>query len=218
MRAALLSEPRWVSAARALISGCVDLRRDDDAVALLELVCRRLGDDLYPAFLRVLAEVGRRGDHVARSAVARALVLALRSGRLPSGRLGTWGAHSDPLRLASGRSLGPLEYLCAWLGQADMPVEQQRREFLDSAEAIMLLVEADDEARALYCEKLQAEANDPLEGAWSRRARDGMKALASAWSRGEPAAVAAQGFVAQMSDGRRESSTWVAWAAPLPGR
>ncbi len=68
---ALLAEPRWPQAARELISGCVDLPSDDDGVALLESVCLGLGDELYPAFLRLLCEVGRYGDHDARAAVAR---------------------------------------------------------------------------------------------------------------------------------------------------
>src|SRR5262249_29360387 len=83
---ALLAEPRWANAAQALVDGCVDLPNDEDRVALLAAVCEGLGDDLYPAFLRVLAIVGKNGDHGARAAVANALVHALRTGRLPSGR------------------------------------------------------------------------------------------------------------------------------------
>src|SRR3989442_4921679 len=84
--AALLSEPRWAAAAQALVDGCVDLPGDEDRVALLAAVCEGLGDELYPAFLRLLWTIGLHGDHAARAAVARALVHALRSGRLPSGR------------------------------------------------------------------------------------------------------------------------------------
>src|SRR5918911_488373 len=91
----------------------VDLRGSDDAVAFLEAVCKGLGDELYPAFLRVLCEIGRHGDHAARAAVARTLVQALRSGRLPSGRRAAWGANRWS---AGARSLGPLEYLCACFG------------------------------------------------------------------------------------------------------
>jgi hypothetical protein len=43
MPAALLQEPRWRDAARALVAGCVDLRGGDEAVALMETVCQGLG-------------------------------------------------------------------------------------------------------------------------------------------------------------------------------
>lgn len=98
MASPLLAEPRWAQAAQALVDGCLDLPHDEDRVALLAAVCEGLGDELYPAFLRVLALIGRHGDHAACAAVAGALVHALRTGRLPSGRRGAWGA--DPQRLA----------------------------------------------------------------------------------------------------------------------
>src|SRR5215471_7647622 len=90
----LLTEPRWDLAAQALVDGCVDLPNDEDRVALLGTVCESLGDELYPAFLRLLWTVGRLGDNAACAAVARALVHALRTGRLPSGRRSAWGAQS----------------------------------------------------------------------------------------------------------------------------
>src|SRR6185369_6974541 len=120
--AALLSEPRWAEAAQALVDGCIDLPDDEDRVALLASICEGLGDELYPAFLRVLWLIGQHGDHAACAAVARALVHALRTGRLPSGRRSAWGA-SEPSAAAAAygrtRCLGPLEYLCAWHVQAD---------------------------------------------------------------------------------------------------
>lgn len=196
MRAALLAAPQWTLAARALISGCVDLRHEDDLAALLEAVCRGLGDELYPAFLRVLAEVGRQGEHDARSAVARALVHALRTGRLPSGRRGAWGATASGGG-ARSRSLGPLEYLCAWAGQgggADgdtLPAA----DFESAAQAVMTVVSASDSARLLYCEKLLADAQDSLEGALSRSTRQAMAAMAQAWAGGALPAEAAARFV-----------------------
>lgn len=199
MTAALLIEPQWSAAARALVSGCVDLRGDEDLVALQEHICRSLGDDLYPAFLRVLVEVGRRGDHAARASVARALVLALRSGRLPSGRLGVWGGQALQARSIVSRSLGPLEYLCVWYSQIDRPVEEQRREFLAGAEGVMSLVEADYDARRLYCQKLQADALDPIEGAHTRAARRAMSAMATAWADGEGAGASAHRFLMELS-------------------
>lgn len=199
MTAALLQEPRWVGAARALVSGCLDLRSDEERIALLEQVCRALGDELYPAFLRVLAEVGRRGDHAARIAVAQALVGALRSGRLPSGRIGGWGGVGSA---APVRSLGPLEYLCVSVNSEEGRDAHSQRQFLQAAEAVMSLVDVHDEARELYCAKLLADAAQPLEGAMTRSTRRAMEAMASAWAGGEGPALAAQRFVEALGASR----------------
>jgi hypothetical protein len=196
--AALLSEPRWAQAARALVDGCVDLPADEDRVALLGTVCDRLGDELYPALLRVLCTIGRHGEHAARAAVARALVHALRTGRLPSGRRGAWGA-SEPSQYPDGyartRSLGPLEYLCAWHTQAEPEQALPAEQFQSTAAAVMDLVAASAEARALYCEKLLAEVDDPLSGALTRQTREALRALAQAWTGGASGAEAAACFV-----------------------
>jgi hypothetical protein len=217
MRAALLAEPNWTQAARALISGCVDLRHDDDLAALLEAVCRGLGDELYPAFLRVLAEVGRQGQHDARAAVARALVHALRTGRLPSGRRGAWGASAGGG--ARSRSMGPLEYLCAWAVQSSgadgdtLPAA----DFESAAQAVMTVVSASNSARLLYCEKLLADAADPLEGALSRNTRQAMAAMAQAWAGGAmPAEAAARFVMALPRQAGTLASMALARSAPVP--
>ena len=90
-QAPLLSQPRWAPAAQALVDGCTDLHDDEDRVALMAAVCEGLGDELYPAFLRVLWTIGQHGDHAACATIARTLVHALRTGRLPSGRRSAWG-------------------------------------------------------------------------------------------------------------------------------
>jgi hypothetical protein len=148
--ASLLAEPRWAAAAQALVDGCVDLPSDEDRVALLAAVCEGLGDDLYPAFLRVLSVVGKNGDHGARAAVANALVHALRTGRLPSGRRTAWGASAQTdAAFGSRRSLGPLEYLCAWHAQADAAQALSADQFYAAACPVMELIAASKEARLL---------------------------------------------------------------------
>ena len=73
--------------------------------ALLERLCLALGDQLYPAFLTVLCRVGEMGTPAAQTAVADALVDALRSGRLPAARRPAWGAQSVvPFAPRSGAS------------------------------------------------------------------------------------------------------------------
>ena len=200
--AALLSEPRWVLAAQALVDGCVDLPSDEDRVALLAAVCEGLGDELYPAFLRVLWTVGQHGDHAACAAVARALVHALRTGRLPSGKRSAWGSSGtpSPAQAAYGRtrSLGPLEYLCAWHSQVEAPRALSSEQFHTAARALMDMISASREARELYCEKLLADVDDPISGALTRQTRHALRALATAWSAGAASYDASARFLKEL--------------------
>lgn len=191
-------QARWHAAAQALVEGCIDLRSDDERVALLSAVCEGLGDELYPAFLRVLWLIGQYGDHAAREAVARALVHALRTGRLPSGRRNAWGAaDASPSGGSYGRmrTLGPLEYLCVWHAQAEAPMALSADEFDTAARALLDVVATSREARLLYCEKLLADVEDPLSGAMARRTREAIRALALAWADDVPAADAIRRFL-----------------------
>ena len=197
----LLPEPRWAQAAQALVEGCLDLQTDEDRVALLAEVCEGLGDELYPAFLRVLAIIGQQGDHAARAAVAQALVHALRTGRLPSGRRTAWGAN-PAMQPAAGygstRSLGPLEYLCAWHAQAEPERALTTAQFQDAAPALMDLIASSDQARALYCEKLLADAGDPIAGALTRQTRHALRELVLAWAAGATSLDASARFLAAL--------------------
>lgn len=212
MTTAPLPDAGWAQAAQALVEGCLDLNRDEDRVALLVAVCRGLGDDLYPAFLRVLWIIGRQGDHGARAAVAEALVHALRTGRLPSGRRAAWGA-SLPAATPFGttRSLGPIEYLCAWHVQAEAPHDLPAIPFESGAVALMELIGTSADARALYCEKLLAEVDDPIAGALTRPTRQALRALATAWSQGATPRDACARFLAALPVSRSLS-----FAARLP--
>lgn len=198
MASPLLAQPRWAQAAQALVDGCLDLPHDEDRVALLAAVCEGLGDELYPAFLRVLGLIGQHGDHAACAAVAGALVHALRTGRLPSGRRGAWGA--DPQRLApvaygSTRSLGPLEFLCAWHAQAEPARALDAAQFQAATRTLMDLIATNPDARLLYCEKLLADVDDPIGGAMTRQTRQALRALATAWAGGASAFEACARFV-----------------------
>lgn len=201
----LLAEPRWALAAQSLVEGCIDLPKDEDRVALLSAVCEGLGDDLYPAFLRVLSIVGEHGDHAARTAVALALVHALRTGRLPSGRRNAWGAK-PATQPAAGygnmRSLGPLEYLCAWHAQAEPERVLTATQFQGAARSLMDLIASSDEARALYCEKLLAEVDDPIAGALTRQTRHALRELAVAWAAGAESLDACSRFLGALPQSR----------------
>ncbi len=205
----LLQEPAWELAAQSLVDGCIDLVHEEDRVALLAAVCDGLGNELYPAFLRILAIIGQHGDHPARAAVAGALVHAIRTGRLPSGRRSAWGASplSSPVPgYGSTRSLGPLEYLCAWHAQAEPELAIGADSFHAAARAVMDLVVAHPDARLLYCEKLLADAADPIGGALSRRTRNALRALADTWAAGASSTDASASFLAALADAREPVS------------
>ena len=209
--AALLQEPHWVGAAQALIDGCVDLPSDEDRVALMAQVCHGLGDELYPAFIRVLWTIGQHGDHAAHAAVARALVHALRTGRLPGGRRSAWGASAvTSSHAAYGRTrlLGPLEYLCVWHAQTDPARALSAAQFHTAARALMDLIAASREARLLYCEKLLADVDDPIVGALARPTREGLRQLATAWAEGASSSDASARFLCALRSPREGSSLW----------
>jgi hypothetical protein len=204
----LLQKPRWDQAAQALVAGCIDLSHDEDRVMLLRAVCDGLGNELYPAFLRVLAIIGQHGDHAARASVSGALVHAIRTGRLPAGRRSAWGASpvpSESICYGKTRSLGPLEYLCAWHAQAEPELAISAHAFQAAARAVMDLIVAHPEARALYCEKLLADADDPIGGTLTRQTRCALRALACAWSAGANSVDACASFLAAL-DGRHDGS------------
>lgn len=211
--AALLHEPNWVGAAQALVDGCTDLPTDEDRVALLAAVCQGLDEELYPAFIRVLWMVGQHGDHAAKAAVACALVYALRTGRLPSGRRSAWGA-SAPMSLNAAygrtRSLGPLEYLCAWHAQTEPARALNAVQFDTAARALMDLIACSRDARLLYCEKLLADVEDPISGALARYTRDGLRALAMAWSDGASSSDASARFLCAVHKPHASSLTALA--------
>jgi len=208
----LVNDPRWPQAAQALVDGCIDLQNDEDRVALLIAVCDGLGDELYPAFLRVLWTVGRCGNHAACAAVSNALVHSLRTGRLPSGRRGAWGAQV-PAHPGYGhmRNLGPLEYLCAWHAQAAPEGAMSAEQFHGAARALMELIASSDEARRLYCEKLLADVDDPIGGALTRQTRHALRELAVAWAAGASAFDASARFLAalpQAAGGALSARIW----------
>lgn len=199
--AELLAAPRWAEAAQALIGGCVDLGpRQEGAIALMEAVCTGLGDQLYPAFLRVLAEVNLRGEYAARAAVAQTLAQALNQGRLPSGSRAAWGSHQPR---AQRRSLGPIEYLCLATWPQQRPAELSPEQFQTLASAVMELVDCDAEARLLYASHLAAVADDPLDGTMPREMRAALRTLAQGWRSDPDASRACAAFVAALSRAAR---------------
>jgi hypothetical protein len=179
----LKPQPDWAGAAQSLIDGLAALANPQERVEFMEAVCLGLGEFLYPAFVSLLCHVERHGDDEVRRLAADALLDALGSGRLPSGRLAAWGGPGPAQATGYGhqRRLGPIEYLCAWHAQPSGRAPLPATAFDAALQPLLRLVDASPGARALYCAKLRGDAQDPLGGSWSRSARLGVLALADAW-------------------------------------
>ena len=217
------ADPDWSGAAEVLIEGCAHLPTPEERVRWLERLCLSLGDALYPAFLQVLCRVGEHGDAAAQKAVADTLVLALQTGRLPSGRHAAWGATRGAGATGGTRAMGPIEYLCAWHAQPDGRGPLGATAFDRAARALLGLVSHSDTARRMYCAKLLADADDPLGGAWSRGTRPALAAMARTWGAGaspeRAAADAVDAFLAELKRGSGSVSQAAAgWIPPPPPR
>lgn len=219
------ADPDWSGAAEVLIEGCAHLPTPEERVRWLERLCLSLGDALYPAFLQVLCRVGEHGDAAAQKAVADTLVLALQTGRLPSGRHAAWGATRGAGATGGTRAMGPIEYLCAWHAQPDGRGPLGATAFDRAARALLGLVSHSDTARRMYCAKLMADADDPLGGAWSRGTRPALAAMARTWGAGaspeRAAADAVDAFLAELKRGSGSGSVSQAaagWIPPPPLR
>lgn len=182
---ALSSDPDWHAAAQSLVDGCAALETGELRVRLLERLCTSLGDNLYPAFLEILCAVGEYGDWNAQGLVAETLVHALSTGRLPSGKLTAWGAYTvNSGSFAQTRSLGPIEYLCAWYAQPGGRSPLSADAFDRTARALLSLIATKADAKALYCAKLRADVDDPLEGSLARATRVALSELINIWQAG----------------------------------
>jgi hypothetical protein len=179
----LRSHPDWQNAAQLLVSGCHKLEILDQRVDLMESVCLGLGESLYPAFLKLLCLIGRNGDKATHSLITETLVHGLLTGRLPSGHLTAWGSSKFPgdRHFGQTRSLGPVEYLLTWYaqpsGKGPLPIQI----FLKTATDLLILISSNTEAKSLYCKKLQADIEDPLDGSLSSKTRYAIGVFVANW-------------------------------------
>jgi hypothetical protein len=185
------------------------LAAHDDAeyrLAVLKRLSRRLGEDHYPMFLRLLAVVAESDDAEAKRLLADTVATALRRSDLPGGALSSWGATRLPENvtgmsagaLSGGffgssprRMLGPVEYLVVWHLQRTQRTSLGADTFRRHLALLIGLLNHSAEAATLYPQKLAADAQNELEGAYTRATRDRLAAIARAWQAGlAPDAVA----------------------------
>ncbi|MFK7994274.1 MAG: hypothetical protein AB8B87_09055 [Granulosicoccus sp.] len=184
----LRSDPDWHSAGQDLINGLCALPDPEQQIELLETVCTRLGDRLYPAFLQILHVIDQHADATARAVMARTLVACLQTGRLPAGKLSAWGSSSLTGDSAFGQSrrLGPIEFVCAWYAQPSSESPMSQQQFSTILESLLSLVASDASAKNLYCYKLLADAEDPLGGSLSSQTRAGLINMTNQWQQTAP--------------------------------
>lgn len=203
----LRADPDWHSAAQDLINGLCNLPDAEQQIELLETVCVKLGDRLYPAFLQILHVIDQHADDSARAIMARTLVDCLQTGRLPSGKLSAWGSSSFTGDSAFGQSrrLGPIEFVCAWYAQPSSESPMSKQQFSIILESLLSLVASDDLAKQLYCHKLIADAEDPLGGSLSSQTRTGLIEMTHQWKTIAPGNSTTTAVAAFLSSLQQES-------------
>ena len=168
-------------------------------LAILKRVARELGErgDGYPVFLKLILIISESSEVAAKKVLAATLATALRRSDLPSGPLTSWGASSlwsadTPIRAgallqqlspisAPKRQFGPIEYLTAWHAQQTHRTRLGEACFADGLGKLVALVDHDEDARRLYPNKLLTDANNELEGVYTRSTRDLLAQIGSAW-------------------------------------
>lgn len=192
-------------------------------LTVLKRLVRRLGEDHYPLFLRLIGVISESDDEHAQRLVADTFGTALRRMDLPGGALSSWGATLLPQSHApidvnslSGhffgasprRLLGPVEYLTVWHLQRTQRTNLGQDAFRQHLERLIALFNRSDEARLLYPQKLAADAQNELEGAYTRATRDRLAALAAVWAEGGSPAEVAQAAL-DVSEAVSSARDWV---------
>lgn len=195
------------TAADRLVSALSAHADPEYRLAVLKRLARRLGEDQYPLFLRIVGVVAESDDERAQRLLADTFGTALRRMDLPGGALSSWGATGLPDQAAplaasalSGhffgatprRMLGPVEYLVVWHLQRTQRTALSAEGFQASLARMIAMLNRSEDARLLYPQKLAADAQNELEGAYTRATRERLAAIAAAWAAGEaPERVAA---------------------------
>lgn len=222
---AALPDARALQAAAGRLVG--SLRAHDDIEyrqSLLRRLVRRLGDDDYPLFIRLLCMVEECGDDEARATLAETFGIALRRADLPSGALSSWGAAALPgsqqtvsasamsgrfFGAAPQRLLGPIEYLTVWSLQSTQRIELGAAAYRHALSRIISLMNCSALARDLYPQKLAADAQNQIEGAFSRSTRERLRTIADAWRAGCPPDEVARRAAPEQDGSSGHSQRWV---------
>lgn len=188
------------AAAERLVAALAAHRDPEYRLTVLKRLSRRLGDDGYPLFLRLLGVVAESDDARAQELLADTLGAALRRMDLPGGALSSWGATRLPddagplgasafsgrfFGAAPQRLLGPIEYLAVWHLQRTQRSNLGGESFAASLARLIALLNRNEDARRLYPRKLAADARDEMEGTYTRATRECLATIAAAWDAGD---------------------------------
>lgn len=200
-----IPDPEALLSAAGRLVAVLQAHDDDEyRLTVLRRLARRLGEERYPLFLRILTVIAESDDHAAKQLLADTFAAALRRMDMPGGALSSWGATRLPdaatldVNALSGqffstprRQLGPLEYLTVWHLQRTQRITLGADSYRDTLAKLISLFNLSEEARTLYPQKLAADAENELEGAYTRVTRLSLAAIATAWKAGlEPLAIA----------------------------
>lgn len=206
-----LPSPESLRTAAARLIALLGAHQDDEyRLTVLRRLARRLGEDRYPLFLRLLTVVAESEDDDAKRLLADTFGAALRRMDLPGGALSSWGATRLPdtrtldVNALSGgffgasprRLLGPVEYLTVWHLQRTQRQLLGADSYRNTLALLVALFNHGEEARRLYPHKLAADAANELEGAYTRITRDSLATIAGAWQAGKPPQDVAQAALA----------------------
>jgi len=216
MSAASPSPEALRAAADRLVSALAAHSDPEYRLTVLKRLVRRLGEDRYPVFLRLLGVVAESDDTRAQRLLADTIGTALRRMDLPGGALSSWGATRLPDSTApvsasdfSGqffggtprRMLGPVEYLTVWHLQRTQRTALSAETFHTSLSRMIALLNQSEDARTLYPQKLAVDAQNELEGAYTRATRERLAAIATAWKAGRsPDEIAQAALDARATD------------------
>lgn len=160
-------------------------------LALLKRLARRLGEEAYPVFLKLLSIIAESDDDVAKKAIADALVVAVNRMDLPSGQLTSWGGSNLRGEVSDGevataaaprRQLGPIEFLTAWYAQRTQLPQLDEHHYAQTLSLLIELCNHNEELRRLYPAKLVADSRNELEGAYTRVTREALATIAREWN------------------------------------
>lgn len=208
------------AASASLVAALASHSDPEYRLSVLKRLARRLGEARYPVFLRILGVIAESDDLRAQRLLAETFGLALRRMDLPGGALSSWGATGLPdsktpvaASTFSGnffgatpqRLLGPLEYLAVWHLQRTQRQLLGRDAFVLATARLVALLNHSEDARRLYPQKLAVDAQNELEGAYTRTTRERLAAMAVAWQSGqspEDVARAALGVAPDSREGQ----------------
>lgn len=210
------------AAAARLVAALAAHAEPEYRLSVLKRLARRLGEARYPVFLRILGVIAESDDLRAQRLLADTLGVALRRMDLPGGALSSWGATGLPDSKApvaastlSGnffgatpqRLLGPIEYLAVWHLQRTQRQLLGREAFVLATARMVALLNHSEDARRLYPQKLAVDAQNELEGAYTRTTRERLAAMAVAWQAGQSPEDVARAALGVAPDNR--GGQWV---------